>query len=184
MIEDQINEIINNFKKLKIESIAPIEKASKIIIESLNKKKKILFCGNGGSAADSQHLAAELIVKFKKKRKPLAAIALTTDSSIITAAANDYSFEDIFTRQISALGNNGDVLYAISTSGKSKNIIKAIKIAKKCRMKIIGLTGRTGGHMNKMCDVIIKTPSVNPARIQEMHIAIGQIICDIVENSI
>jgi D-sedoheptulose 7-phosphate isomerase len=184
MIDKIIDEIIKNFVNLKLQNISQINRASEIITKTLKKNGKILFCGNGGSAADSQHLAAELVVKYKKKRAPLPAIALTTDSSVLTAVANDFSFEDIFSRQVDALGNKNDVLYVSSTSGKSKNIIKAIKTAKKKQMKIIGLTGKKGGKMDLFCDVIIRVPSTNAARIQEMHIAIGQIICEVVEDTL
>ena len=141
-----------------------------------------MFCGNGGSAADSQHLATELIGRYRNDRDPIAALALTTDTSLITAISNDYSFEEIFSRQINGLGNSGDILYAISTSGISKNIIKAITTANGKNIKIVGVTGSSGGEMEGICDVLIKVPSDRPDRIQEMHIAIGQIICEKIEN--
>ena len=183
MIEETLIEISENFKKLSEKNIGHIQSASKIIIESLQHGGKVLFCGNGGSAADSQHLAAELTGRYRKNRAPLAAVALTTDTSAITAIANDFSFQEIFTRQISAIGKKGDILYAISTSGESKNILAAIKIAREMNIKVIGLTGENKSKMDSNCDIVIKVPANRADRIQEMHIAIGQIICQIIENS-
>ena len=179
MVEKILSEISENFRNLK-QSSSLIEEASKMIIESLNNGNKIMFCGNGGSAADSQHLAAELIGRYKKNRSPLAAISLTTDTSTITAIANDFNFDEIFSRQIEGFGKKGDVLYAISTSGNSSNIVKAISAARKKDIKIIGITGRDAGKLSNICDLIIKAPANTPDRIQEMHIAIGQIICEII----
>ncbi len=183
MIEETLIEISENFKKLSEKNIGHIQSASKIIIESLQHGGKVMFCGNGGSAADSQHLAAELTGRYRKNRAPLAAIALTTDTSAITAISNDFSFEEIFTRQISAIGKKGDILYAISTSGESKNILDAIKIAQEMNIKVIGLTGENKSKMDSICDIVIKVPANRADRIQEMHIAVGQIICQIIENS-
>ena len=181
MVKSILKEISNNFEKLS-ESHSKIEEASNLIIQSLTNGGKIMFCGNGGSAADSQHLATELIGRYRNDRDPIAALALTTDTSLITAISNDYSFEEIFSRQINGLGNSGDILYAISTSGISKNIIRAITTANEKNIKIVGVTGSTGGEMEGICDVLIKVPSNRPDRIQEMHIAIGQIICEKIEN--
>ena len=181
MIQDKLIEISKNFEALD-KSIDQIIDASKIMISSLKEGGKILFCGNGGSAADAQHLAAELIGRYKKKRDPIAGLALTTDTSIITAIANDFGYENIFSRQISALGKPNDVLYAISTSGKSENIVMAIDAARERNMHVIGITGENGNLMDDKCDLLIKVPSKSPDRIQEMHIAIGQIICEIIEN--
>ena len=182
MIKDTIINISNNFLKLADTCSEDIELASKLAISSLERSGKIIFCGNGGSAADAQHLSAELLGRYRKNRSPIAAVALTTDTSTITAIANDFSFHDIFSRQIEALGSSNDVLYAISTSGKSKNIISAIESAKKKNIKIIGVTGGHGADMNNICDVLIKVPADRPDRIQEMHIAVGQIICEIIES--
>ena len=140
-----------------------------------------MFCGNGGSAADSQHLSAELVGRYMKNRKPLASIALSTDTSVITAISNDFSFDEIFSRQIESIGNKGDILYAISTSGLSKNIIAALKIAKSLKIKTIGVTGSDDSKFKDLCNVVISAPASRPDRIQEMHIAIGQIICEILE---
>ena len=152
-----------------------------ICIKSLRSGGKILFVGNGGSAADSQHLAAELIGKLNFDRPPLAALALTTDTSILTAIGNDYGFEHVFSRQIEALGKPGDVLIAISTSGRSKNILDAIQMAKWQDMKVIGLAGKTGGRMNLLCDYIYKAPTKDTQEIQEHHIKVGHLFCGIIE---
>ena len=140
-----------------------------------------MFCGNGGSASDAQHLSAELVGRYRKKRKPIASVALTTDTSIITAVSNDFSFNHIFSRQVEAIGNEGDILYAISTSGKSTNVINAIKVAKKLNIKTLGITGNDDSGFREICDITISVPASRPDRIQEMHIAIGQILCEILE---
>ena len=184
MIKSNLLNISNNFLKLSENCSNEINDASQIIISSLKKNKKIMFCGNGGSAADSQHLSAELVGRYRKNRQPFAAISLTTDTSSITAISNDFSFEKIFSRQIEAIGNEGDVLYAISTSGNSKNIINAIHQALKKNIKVIGITGETGGEIKSLCDCIIKVPATRTDRVQEMHIAVGHIICEIVEDTL
>ena len=184
LIKEKILEISNNFNILAHSSASDIEKASKLMTKSLQKDGKIMFCGNGGSAADAQHLSAELVVKFLKKRKPLASIALTTDTSVLTAIGNDFTFDEIFSRQIESIGNKDDVLYAISTSGKSKNIIAALRAAKKRKIKTIGVTGAKKSSFDELCDVIISVPAKRPDRIQEMHIAVGQILCEILESNL
>lgn len=145
--------------------------------QTIQNGKKILFIGNGGSAADAQHLATELTVRYVKDRPPIAAIALTTDTSTLTAAGNDIGFENIFARQISAIGNAGDTLIAISTSGNSQNIINALETAQEKQINTIGFSGRDGGKMKPMCDQCIIIPSNTTARIQEMHILIGHMLC-------
>ena len=145
--------------------------------EVLDKGKKILICGNGGSAADSQHIATELVVRLKTKRKALPAIALTTDSSILTAAGNDFGFKYIFSRQVEALGNAGDLLVCISTSGKSANILEAAKVAKKQRLKVMSLTGKAANPLSKLAHTAISVPSSETQRIQEAHIAILHVLC-------
>ena len=177
---NDIEERIENFKLLKNE-IENINKASLILIEALKSENKILFCGNGGSASDCNHLACEFISKFKKERKSLPAISLCANNSTITAIANDFSFDYIFKRQIEGLGKKNDVLFAISTSGKSKNIIEAIKQAKKQEMKVIFLTGKNKSNFN--VDIEINAPSDKTEQIQEMHIVIGHIICKITEEN-
>lgn len=157
-----------------------------MILESLAAQGKILVCGNGGSAADAQHFAAELVNRFEIERNALPAIALTTDSSIITAIANDYSYERIFTRQIQALGQPGDILLAISTSGQSNNIIDAMTAAQNQNMRILALTGRDGGHIAPLLrtdlDLEIRVPSDRTARIQEVHLLILHCLCDGVDH--
>ena len=183
-IKETLDEISNNFIKLTDQSTTNIQEASKLIIKCLKDSKKIMFCGNGGSAADAQHLSTELVGRYMKNRKPLASIALTTDTSAITAISNDFSFDEIFSRQIKAIGNNGDVLYAISTSSKSKNIIAALQAAKNLNIRTIGVTGADHSGFKDLCDTIISVPASRPDRIQEMHIAIGHIICEILETEL
>lgn len=161
-----------------------VENASKLIIEAYKNNKKVLTAGNGGSAADAQHIAAELVSKFLIDRHALNAIALTTNSSIMTAVGNDYSHEYVFARQIQAYGTKGDIYIAISTSGNSKNIIKSIEEAKKRELKVIGLTGAKECEMDKLCDLTIKVPSEKTPIIQESHITIGHLICAIVEHEL
>jgi D-sedoheptulose 7-phosphate isomerase len=156
--------------------------AGRLATDTLLAGGKIFFCGNGGSAADSQHLAAELVGRFVNDRPPLAAIALSTDSSVLTCVGNDYSFDEIFARQVTALGRNGDLLIGISTSGNSKNIIRAIEEAKKIGIKTLGLLGRDGGKIKMICDQSIIVSSDTTARIQECHILIGHTLCGIIEE--
>jgi D-sedoheptulose 7-phosphate isomerase len=168
-----IQNIINEHKQILKASIKNIEKsflrAHNLCLSSLQNDKKLLICGNGGSAADAQHFAAELVGRFEKERKGLPAVALTTDSSIITAIANDYGFEECFARQVQALGQSGDVLIVISTTGNSPNIIKASQAAKQIGIKIIGLTGEGGGTLRSIADELFTVPSNRKARIQEIH---------------
>lgn len=161
-----------------------VKKAAEVIIDSFQKGGKLLIAGNGGSAADAQHFAAELVGKFKKERKALPAIALTTNSSILTAVANDYSFRKVFSRQVEALAKKGDVFFGISTSGNSLNVIEALEVAKRMNCFTVGLTGKTGGNMAKICDILINVDSEETPRIQEAHILAIHIICEIVEKSI
>ena len=183
-INETFNEISDNFINLSKNSIIQIEETSNLIIASLQRGGKIMFCGNGGSAADSQHLSAELVGRYMLNRKPLASIALSTDTSVITSISNDFSFDDIFSRQIEAIGKEGDILYAISTSGKSKNIISALKTARGLKIKTIGITGSDESNFKDFCDIIISVPATRPDRIQEMHIAIGHVICEILESKL
>ena len=179
-----INQVIHNFLNLKSSNnFNDIKKASEMMINALKRKNKILFCGNGGSAADSQHLTAELIGQFlKKKRKAIAAISLTTNTSTITSVANDTHFDLIFSRQIEGIGRKGDILFCISTSGKSKNIIKAMQKAKQLKLNVILLTGKKKIR-NKNIDLQINAPSLRVDRIQEMHIFIGHLICETIEKN-
>ena len=150
--------------------------------EALKAGNQVLFCGNGGSAADAQHLAAELIGRFQKERRSLASIALTTDTSILTAVANDYGYDEVFARQVEGLGRSGDVLIGISTSGNSANVVKAALKARDTGMHTIAFTGEGGGKLKDICDITFAVPSKVTARIQEMHIMVGHIICELVEE--
>jgi len=159
-----------------------IAKATLLCVSCLKKGGKILICGNGGSAADAQHFAAELVGKYKTNRKGLAAIALTTDTSSLTSIGNDFGFDQIFERQIEALATNIDIVIGISTSGKSRNIISALKLASKINCNIISLTGQNGGEMEKISDISLTAPSIETPRIQETHIAIIHIICHLIDQ--
>ncbi|CAA6810531.1 MAG: Phosphoheptose isomerase 1 (EC [uncultured Campylobacterales bacterium] len=167
--------------KVKQDLIHHIHTANVIVNEAIKNGKKVLICGNGGSAADAQHIAAEFTGRFEVERVGLPAISLSTDTSALTAIGNDYGFDKIFSRQVEALGNEGDVLIGISTSGNSQNIIQALKIAEEKGLKTIGMSGRDGGVMNDICDINIVIPSDVTARIQEIHILIGHIICKSVD---
>jgi len=182
-IQDQLNESAETKKKMLDACTGDILKATDAIIRAYNAKGKVLICGNGGSAADAQHIAAELVVRMNKpNRQALAAIALTTDTSMLTAGANDLGFENIFSRQIEALGNNGDILIAISTSGKSENVNRAIREAKTRGLTVIGLLGKDGGASKGLVDIPIIIPSNDTQRIQEGHITVAHILCGIIEN--
>ena len=172
-------EILNNQK-----IILTIEEVAKMIVVAYKNNKKVLTAGNGGSAGDAQHICAELVSKFMMERKALNAIALTTNTSILTAVGNDYNNDYIFARQIQAFANEGDVYIAISTSGESKNIIKSIEEAKKQKVKVIGLTGNKPCSMDNICDLVIKIPSQSTPIIQESQMMIGHIICAMVEKEL
>ncbi|EAI2863429.1 D-sedoheptulose 7-phosphate isomerase [Campylobacter jejuni] len=191
-------EIINNYIKehfqesilvkeqiLKDENlITLIKNASLEIIKAYKNNNKTLLAGNGGSAADAQHIAGEFVSRFYFDRPGIASIALTTDTSILTAIGNDYGYENLFARQVQAQGIKGDVFIGISTSGNSKNILKALELCKQKEIISIGLSGASGGAMNELCDYCIKVPSTCTPRIQEAHILIGHIICAIVEEEL
>lgn len=153
------------------------------VVATLKNSNKILICGNGGSAADAQHFAAELTGRYKSERISLPAIALTTDTSALTAIGNDYGYDEVFARQLAGVGSSGDLLIGISTSGNSKNVLKAFEIAKQKGIKTIGLSGRDGGAMNELCDINVVMPSNDTARIQEMHILIIHTICAAVDGA-
>jgi D-sedoheptulose 7-phosphate isomerase len=161
-----------------------VDMLADIIAEKVAHGGKVMFCGNGGSAADAQHLAAELVGRYKINRLPIAALALTTDTSILTAVANDYGYDAVFTRQVMALGKHDDVLVALSTSGNSPSVVKAVEVANAMRIVTIGLTGADGGKLNKLCDGCICIPSAETNHIQEMHIAIGHFFCGVVEQRV
>jgi len=161
-----------------------VEKISDICTIALKSDKKLLFCGNGGSAADAQHLAGEFSGRFYLERPPLFAEALHVNSSFVTAVANDYDFSEVYQRQIKAKGRQGDVLFGISTSGNSRNILLALRQAQQQGLITIGLSGATGGEMAGLCDLLIRIPSTDTPRIQEAHILIGHIICELVEQNL
>jgi D-sedoheptulose 7-phosphate isomerase len=160
----------------------PLERMIGGSVEALKGGGKLLFAGNGGSAAQCQHLATELVGRFALERAPHAAIALTTDSSFLTACANDYGFEDVFVRQIQALGRPGDVLFALSTGGRSPNVLKAVEAARAGGLATYGLTGAGGTGLAERCDVAIVVPHADPARIQEMHLFLGHLLCGSIEG--
>jgi D-sedoheptulose 7-phosphate isomerase len=164
--------------------IALLDKIATVSAESLKNGNKALFCGNGGSAADAQHLAAELSGRFYTDRDPLPAEALHVNSSYMTAVANDYSYDVVYSRMIKGSGRKGDLLFAFSTSGNSKNIVLALEEARKQEMITIGFTGASGGKMNEICDYILKVPSNDTPRIQESHIMAGHIICQLIEEKL
>ena len=172
--------------QLKLEmaesAVDTIEAFADSVIRVLQSGGKVLLCGNGGSAADSQHIAAELVGRFQHNRKGMPALALTTDTSILTAVANDYGFDDIFRRQVEALGKKEDLLVGISTSGRSRNIVRAIEKAKEMGMTTVVLVGGNESPMADVADLVVRVPSTQTPRIQEGHIAIGHILCDLVEK--
>lgn len=183
-IRDELTASAETKKRIIETCTDRIVKAVDIIIDALNKKKKMLFCGNGGSAADAQHLATEFVIRMNPniKRPGIPAIALTTDSSMLTAGANDIGYDNVFARAVEAIGNEGDVLIGISTSGKSESVNNALRMAKAKGMKTIGFLGKDGGSSKDLCDVAIIVPSNDTQRIQEGHITIGHIICGLVET--
>lgn len=159
-----------------------LEEAAGLVTLALKAGGKVMFCGNGGSAADAQHWAAEIVGRFQKERPGMAALALTTDTSILTAVGNDYGYDTIFSRQVEGLGREGDVLVGISTSGNSANVLKAIAKAREKNMRVIGFTGKGGGKMAELCDVLLAVPADNTARTQEAHELMGHILCELVED--
>ncbi|MDO8486443.1 MAG: D-sedoheptulose 7-phosphate isomerase [Candidatus Staskawiczbacteria bacterium] len=185
-----MEEIIKNHIEKHIEAVSNfsqnlpnIEEIAEICIRALKNGNKLLIAGNGGSAADANHFAGELVGRFKKERKALPALALNNNSSVITAIGNDYAFDYVFSRQIEALAKPGDVFFAISTSGNSKNILEAIKVSKNHGCKVVGLTGKTGGKMFQECDFLINVPSEDTPRIQEMHELVIHILSELIENA-
>jgi D-sedoheptulose 7-phosphate isomerase len=160
-----------------------LEKASQMAVDTIKRGNKVLLCGNGGSAADAQHIAAEFTGRYKTERRGLPAIALTTDTSALTAIGNDYGYDRVFDRQVEALANEGDLVIGISTSGNSKNVISALSLAKEMGCNTLGLSGRDGGAMNDVCDINLVVPSNNTPRIQEIHILFGHTICQCIDNN-
>lgn len=184
-IENVLNYQIENLEKLKnSDYIDQMLKSINIILECMKKGGKILIAGNGGSAADAQHFAAEIVGRFMLERKGYPAIALTTDTSILTAVGNDYGYDQVFSRQVEALGTKDDVFIGLSTSGNSKNVILAIEKAKKMGLKVIGMTGRDGGTMKNISDVCINMPYNESARIQEHHLMSYHLMCEFIEKEL
>ena len=184
-ITQQISASISVKEAMFDSCIEDIQAAASLMIDSIRKDGKILWCGNGGSAADAQHLATELMGGMTShERRPIPSIALTTDSSFLTAWSNDTDFESIFSRQIQGLGKTGDVLIGISTSGNSDNVLAAVKQAKYRELSTIVFTGRSGGKLNGISDVTINIPSEDTQRIQEAHIMVGQILCGLIEDDL
>jgi len=183
IIEFEFNEHLK-ITQATMESIGDsLEIAANLCIDSLKNGGKILIFGNGGSAADAQHIAAELVGRYKTERKGLPAIALTTDTSALTAIGNDCGYNQIFNRQVEALANKGDVVIGISTGGGSSNVISGLELAKNLGCKTIGFSGRGGGDMNTLCDTNLVVPAEDTARIQEMHIIIGHTICHLIDQA-
>ena len=181
IIENEFNEHIKVANSIHCLTDA-VAISAQLCIDCLKNGGRILLFGNGGSAADAQHIAAELVGRYKTSRKGLPAIALTTDSSALTAIGNDFGYEHIFDRQVEALANKGDVAIGISTSGKSINVINALKVASKLNCNTIGFSGQDGGEMNKICNINLSVPSEDTPRIQEMHILIGHTICHLIDQ--
>jgi D-sedoheptulose 7-phosphate isomerase len=167
-----------------VEITAQLDDAARRCVDALRGGRKIMFCGNGGSAADAQHLAGELVSRFNYDRPGLPAMALTTDTSILTAIGNDYGYEQLFARQVEASGVAGDVLVAISTSGNSPNVLRALEAARARKLVTIGLTGRSGGRMEGACDILIRAPAAHTPRVQEAHIVIGHTLCALIESAL
>ena len=181
IIKFEFEEHLNTSQATFVSIGHSVEVAAKLCIDCLKNGNKILLFGNGCSAADAQHIAAELVGRYKTERKGLAAIALTTDTSALTAIGNDFGYDRVFDRQVEALANTGDVAIGISTGGTSPNVASALKLAKDLDCKTIGFSGRGGGEMNELCDINIVVPAQDTARIQEMHIVIGHTICHLID---
>lgn len=181
-IESEFNAHLQSAQKI-FSLTEQIQKAASLLTQSLAQGRKILICGNGGSAADAQHFAAELTGRYKRERKGLAGIALSVDTSALTAIGNDYGFEFVFSRQVEALARKGDVFFGISTSGNSANVLQAAKVARDIGCGIIGLSGRDGGKLNEICDINLIMPDNDTPRIQELHILVIHILCDIIEKA-
>jgi D-sedoheptulose 7-phosphate isomerase len=183
-IQNDLNEHLKTIELVRETLVQPIHSLGKLLSKTLLDGGTVFWCGNGGSASDSQHLSAELVGRFKKNRRPLRSVALTTDTSALTCIANDFSYDDVFSRQVEALGRPGDLLVCISTSGKSENILRALKSATKMGMKTCALLGKGGGTAKELADHSITIPSDTTARIQEAHILIGHILCELIEREL
>ncbi len=172
-----------NFRKLEDHSVQ-VGHVAEVMIAALRAGKKVMFCGNGGSAADSQHLAAELMGRYLRDRRPLPALSLTVDTSALTAIGNDYGYAEVFARQLAGIGAQGDVLVGLSTSGNSENVVRAVAVAKDLGIQTVVLTGQSGGKLAAIADLCIAVPSGKTNEIQEMHIAIGHLVCGLVEEAV
>jgi D-sedoheptulose 7-phosphate isomerase len=181
LLAGSLREHLESLQTLLDTKLAEIEEAGELICQTLSGGHKVLLCGNGGSAADAQHIAAELVGRYEQQRRAWPAIALTTDTSALTALSNDYGFEAVFARQVNALANEDDLLIAISTSGRSQNVIRAVEAAKEARCKTIALTGADGGPLSALCDISVRVPSRRTSRVQEGHITIGHLWCEMVD---
>lgn len=181
LLQRSLEEHLEAIRTLLQTKLTDIERAAAVLREALNQGHKILLCGNGGSAADAQHLAAELVGRYELQRRAWPAIALTTDSSALTALSNDFGYEDVFARQVEALAGAGDVLLALSTSGASANVIKAAETARRLGCKTIALTGGAGEPLASLCDLAVVVPSLRTSRIQEAHITIGHLWCELID---
>ena len=179
---NSLQEHLAVIQKLLDSKISEIEQSGRLICEALTSGRKILLCGNGGSAADAQHIAAELVGCYEKQRRSWPAIALTTDTSALTAVSNDLGYEQVFARQVLGLAQPGDVLVAISTSGKSKNVLRAAEQARESGCKTIALTGVTAEPLASLCDIVVAVPSTRTSRIQEVHITVGHLWCEMVDH--
>lgn len=181
-LTQSLQEHLQIIQKLIDANVPAIEESGQVICEALTSGKKVLLCGNGGSAADAQHIAAELVGCYEKQRRSWPAIALTTDTSALTAVSNDLGYEEVFARQVAGLAQTGDVLVAISTSGKSKNVLRAVEKAKELGCKTIALAGGTAEPLRSLCDVAVTVPSKRTSRVQEAHITIGHLWCEMVDQ--
>lgn len=181
-LANSLQEHLETIQKLIDETLSQIHQSGQLICETLTSGGKVLLCGNGGSAADAQHIAAELVGCYEKQRRSWPAIALTTDTSALTAVSNDLGYEQVFARQVMGLAQPGDVLIAISTSGKSKNVLRAAEVARERGCKVIALTGATADPLASCCDITVAVPSTRTARVQEAHITIGHVWCEMVDR--
>jgi D-sedoheptulose 7-phosphate isomerase len=183
-IRASIAETVSVLQRVSAEVAPGLESVARVLVERISAGSKILVCGNGGSAADSQHVATELTVRYLADRKPIPALALTVDTSILTAASNDLGFEQVFARQVEALGREGDVLLAISTSGNSANVLRAAERARALGLVTIGLTGGDGGRLAKVVDHCLRAPSAATPRIQEAHLVMEHLLCEALEQAV
>ena len=182
LLTKSLREHLQTVQSLLETKLQDIQRAGELICSTLTKGNKILICGNGGSAADAQHIAAELVGRYEQQRRSWPSIALTTDTSALTALSNDFGYEEVFARQIAGLGTRGDLLIAISTSGKSANVVKAAEKARELGCHVIGLTGETGEPLAALCDVCVAVPAKRTSRVQEAHITIGHLWCEMVDQ--